>query len=123
MFKLFICLAIVSTSAFASVQTQINNTRDDVASFLSEGKSSNCSMVGSAVRAQFDGRKYDFSFRNRSDVDMDASIDLSTSTVSISRGLLFSTDVLNVKYADNKVSEVELVIAQGSKMEKVVKCN
>lgn len=136
MFKLILCLAVLSTSAFAGSrklagsegQRILNSSSEEVSAFLAERADSNCSMVGSKkVRATFskNGKTYtnDFSLRNRAGVDTSVSIDEASQTVSIEQGLLFTTNVLNMKYAGNKIAELEMVVAVGSELETVVKCN
>lgn len=128
MLKFIICALAISTSAFASESFQlINNAQNDLAVYLADKGESNCSLKGPTLRASFqkNGKslKNDFVLRNRSGVDLSATVDAETSTVTIERGLLFTTDILNLKYEGDKISEVEMIIAAGSQLETVVKCN
>lgn len=128
MFKFILCALIVSSSAFASEgQKIINTAAGDLAVYFAGKGDSNCSFQGSTLTAKFEKfgkvRSNSFSLKSRSGVDLSASVDSASSTVRIERGLLFTTDVLNLTYEGEKISEVEMVIASGSEIETVVKCN
>lgn len=131
MLKLFVCLMIISSSAFAGrvtgndAQGIINKTSEDLKAYFSEKDSSNCSLAGRTVRTvvQKKNRSFALSFPLKNQNGVDLSVSVSGDTVSIERGLLFTTDVLNVTYVDGVVSNVEVVLAAGTEIETVAKCN
>jgi outer membrane lipoprotein-sorting protein len=126
MSKFLFSLVMLSTVSFANASASLSSTAADLEEYFSSSESSSCEFKGSVVKAKFsiNGKAHTNSFhlKYRNGIDSRVIADESTETVTLIQDLLFTRDILAVKYADKKVSEVVMVVAAGSSLQTVVNC-
>jgi hypothetical protein len=126
--NLVVCLVMLSSTAFAEVS--LRSVSSEVGQFVQSLKAAGnaaCEMKGSTLTAhfEFNGKQVTNAFYlgGRNGVDTSVTVDQESQKLVITQGLLFTSNSLHVTYTGSEVSQVEMVVAEGTAIETTVNCS